>query len=75
MAKKKTTKRQSFSLKDMPIIKSKKTAQVLKHDPRDFFKSQEKVSEALLTSIEEGNPGDFLEILDVYLSANPSTVQ
>jgi hypothetical protein len=67
MAKKKTSKRQRFCLKDMPIVKSKKAPQLRKHDPRDFFKSQEKVSEALLTSLEEGKPGDFLEILNVFL--------
>jgi probable addiction module antidote protein len=54
----------------MPILKSKKTLHLLKHDPSDFFKSHEKVASALLTSLEEGDAGAFLEILDVYLRAN-----
>jgi probable addiction module antidote protein len=58
----------------MPIIKSKKTPHLLKHNPSDFFKSHEKVALALLTSLEEGDPGAFLEILNVYLSANRTKI-
>jgi probable addiction module antidote protein len=74
MAKKKTSKKQSFCLKNMPIVKSKKTPLLLKHDPSVFFKSHEKVALALLTSLEEGDPGAFLEILNVYLSANRTKI-
>jgi probable addiction module antidote protein len=58
----------------MPIVKSKKTPHLLKHDPRDFFKSHAKVASALLTSLEEGDPGAFLEILNAYLSANRTKI-
>lgn len=58
----------------MPILKSKKTPHVLKHDARDFFKSHQKVALALLTSLEEDDPEAFLEILDVYLKANRTQV-
>ncbi len=58
----------------MPISKSKKTPHLLKHDPKVFFKSHEKVALALLTSLEEGDPEAFLEILNVYLDANRTKV-
>ncbi len=58
----------------MPIIKSKNTPHLLKHDPCDFFRSHEKVALALLNSLEEGNPGAFLEILNVYLNANRTKI-
>ena len=58
----------------MPIVKNKKTPHLLKHDPSDFFKSHEKVALALLTSLEEGDAGAFLEILNVYLSANRTKI-
>jgi hypothetical protein len=70
MAKKQISKKRSFCLEDMQIVKSKKMLHLLKHDPRDFFKSHEKVASALLTSLEEDDPGAFLEILDVYLKVN-----
>src|SRR5271170_3848698 len=74
MSKKKTSKKQSFCLKNMPIVKSKKTPHLLEHDPSVFFKSHEKVALALLTSLEEGDPGAFLEILNVYLSVNRTKI-
>lgn len=58
----------------MPISKSKKTPHLLKHNPSDFFKSHEKVALALLASLEEGDSEAFLEILNVYLSANRTKV-
>src|ERR1700678_171337 len=67
-------KKQSFCLKNMPISKSKKTPHLLRHNSSDFFKSHEKVALALLTSLEEGDPGTFLEILNVYLSANRTKI-
>ena len=74
MAKKQTSKRQRFCLEHMPISRSKKTPHVLKHEPRDFFKSHEKVALALLTSLEEGDHEAFLEILDIYLKANRTKI-
>lgn len=74
MVKKKTSQKQSSCLHNMPIVKSKKTPHLLKHDPSVFFKSHEKVALALLTSLEEGDAGAFLEILDVYLNANRTKV-
>lgn len=74
MAKKKISKKQSFCLENMPIIKSKKTPHVLKHNPSIFFKSHEKVAKALLQSLEENDAGAFLEILDTYLHINRTKV-
>src|ERR1700679_1267951 len=74
MVKKKISKKQRFCLNNMPISKSRKTPHLLKHDPRNFFKSHEKVAIALLTSLEEGDPEAFLEILNVYLDANRTKV-
>ena len=70
MLKKKTSKKRHFCLNTMPISKSKKTPHLLKHDPRNFFKAHKKVAIALLTSLEEGDPKAFLEILNAYLDAN-----
>ncbi len=58
----------------MPIVQSRKTPHLLKHNPKDFFRSHEKVASALLTCLEEGDPSTFLEILNVYLSANRTKV-
>jgi probable addiction module antidote protein len=74
MVKKKASKKQRFCLNNMPISKSKKTPHSLKHDPKNFFKSHEKVALALLTSLEEGDPKAFLEILNIYLDANRTQV-
>ena len=70
MAKKKTLKKQGFCLKSMPIVKSKKTPLLLKHNPSDFFKSHEKVALVLKASLEEGDTKAFLEILNVYCKSN-----
>lgn len=51
----------------MPIVKSKTTHHVLKHDPSVFFKSHDKVAIALLTSLEKDDREIFLEILNVYM--------
>lgn len=74
MTKKKTSKKQTFCLDDMPIIKTKKTTPKLNHKPSVFFKSHEKVAEALLQSLESNDVEAFLEILDVYLKANRTKV-
>jgi DNA-binding phage protein len=74
MTRKKTSKRQGFCLDDMPIVKSKKNVIVTEHKPSGFFKSHEKVAEALLQSLEENDVEAFLEILDVYLRVNRTKV-
>ncbi len=63
-----------FCLEDIPIVKSKKDSALLKHNPRDFFKSHEKVGEALLQCLEENDAGAFLEILDSYLRVNRTKI-
>jgi DNA-binding phage protein len=63
-----------FSLKSMPICKSKKASYLLSHVPSAFFTSKKKVALALLASLEEGDSEAFLEILNVYLSANRTRV-
>jgi hypothetical protein len=65
-------KKQNFCLENMPIVKSKKAPHLHRHNPSDFFKSHEKVTLALTTSLEEGNTGTFLEILNVYLQIEAS---
>lgn len=74
MTKKKTSKKQKFCLDDMPVVKSKKGSSVISHKPSNFFKSHEKVAEALLQSLEENNADAFLEILDAYLKINRTRV-
>ena len=58
----------------MPIIKSKKGSSSISHKPSKFFKSHEKVAEALLQSLEENDADAFLEILDAYLKVNRTRV-
>lgn len=58
----------------MPIIKSKKSAPFKEHKPSAFFKSHEKVAEALLQSLEEDDADAFLEILDAYLRVNRTKI-
>jgi probable addiction module antidote protein len=74
MVKKKTSRKQPFCLNNMPISKSKNTPLLLKHNTRDFFKAHQKVALALLSSLEEGDPKAFLEILNAYLDANRTQV-
>ena len=74
MTKKKISKKQKFCLNDMPIVKSKKNTPSLDHKPSAFFKSHEKVAEALLQSLEENDADAFLEILDAYLKVNRTRI-
>ena len=74
MTKKKMSKKQKFCFEDMPIVKSKKAKTSLEHKSENFFKSHEKVAEALLQSLEENDAGAFLEILDTYLHVNRTKV-
>ncbi len=62
-----TSKKQMFCLDDMPIVKSKKNALFKEHNSSVFFKSHEKVAEALLQSLKDNDVEAFLEILDAYL--------
>ena len=63
-----------FSLENMPITKSKKSAPDFQHKPSAFFKSHEQVAKALLQSLEENDADAFLEILDAYLKVNRTKV-
>jgi probable addiction module antidote protein len=74
MTKKKTSKKQSFCLDNIPIVRSKKDSTSSIHKPSSFFKSHEKVAEALLQSLEENDAEAFLEILDAYLKVNRTKV-
>lgn len=58
----------------MPIIKRKKSTSAAGHKPSNFFKSHEKVAEALLQSLEENDADAFLEILDAYLKVNRTRI-
>jgi hypothetical protein len=54
----------------MQIIKSKKNSTLRDHDPSKFFKSHEKVIEALFQSLKENDADAFLEIINIYLYIN-----
>ena len=58
----------------MPIVKKKKSAPNLEHKPSAFFKSHEKVAEALLQSLKSDDADAFLEILDAYLEVNRTKI-
>ncbi len=65
---KKILKKQKFCFKDAPIIKSKKHSLTLQHKPSEFFQSHEKVTEALLQSLEENDADAFLEIAEAFIA-------
>lgn len=74
MSKKKTLKKQGFSLADVPHLKLIDEKSVTNLDPRKFFKNQHNVSEALLQCLIEDDTEAFIEILDSYLRVNRSQV-
>ncbi len=70
MLKRKTYKKQGFSLDDMPTLKVNKKAKLQKHAPDRFFKDFDKVGTALLESLIQNDTEAFIEILDAYLQVN-----
>ncbi|MFW9878439.1 MAG: DNA-binding protein [Candidatus Thorarchaeota archaeon] len=76
MNKKKTSKKHIFSLKDMPIKKTKKKmkSKLKTLDPDKYFKDTKLVGKGLLQALEDNDPDAFIEILDAYLRVNRTQV-
>lgn len=74
MLKRKTSKKQGFSLDDMPALTVNKKAKLYKHEPKKFFKNFDKVGTALLESLIENDTGAFIEVLNAYLKINRTQV-
>ena len=74
MIKKKTSKKQSFSLKDIPKVTIKNRDGLSVLDPDKYFRDESKVAQALLQCLKEGDAEAFMEILDAYLSVNRKRV-
>ena len=76
MNKKKISKKHIFSLKNMPIKKTKKKIkQKLKTLNTDkYFKDTNLVGKGLLQALEDNDPDAFIEILDAYLKVNRTKV-
>lgn len=70
MDKKKTSKKQSFSLDDMPVTKVTQTKDIRKTTAKQAFLDSEKVGAALLECLIDNDPETFIEILDSYLRVN-----
>ena len=73
MLKKKTSKKQGFSLDDMPTLKIKNNAKLKKHKPHQFFENSERVAVSLLESLIQNDTEAFIEILDTFLKVNSAT--
>jgi len=76
MSKKKISKKHTFSLKDMPIKKTKKKMKknLKTLDPDKYFKDTKLVGKGLLQALEDNDPEAFIEILDAYLLINRTQV-
>ena len=70
MIKKKTSKKQKFSFKDMAETKIKNSSGITEHYPEKVFLDSQKVSLALLECLIDNDTETFIEILDAYLSVN-----
>jgi len=69
MIKKKISKKQKFSLKDIPKYKVDTTKQV-EFKPDELFKNEQDVALALFQCLIENDVEAFKEILDAYLKVN-----
>ena len=74
MLKRKISKKQGFSLDDMPMFKMNKTKKLQKHESKSFFSDLDKVGAALLESLMDNDTEAFIEILDAYLKVNRAQV-
>jgi DNA-binding phage protein len=70
MDRKKTSKKQKFSLDDMPITKVTNREGVSRSSAKDAFMDSEKVGAALLECLIDNDTETFIEILDSYLRVN-----
>lgn len=67
MPKRKTSKKQGFSLKSMPAKELKKSSGVTEHDPSSRLKDKHYVAQALIECLQDGDADAFKEILRSYL--------
>lgn len=67
MAKKKTFPKRIEWLGDITPIPGKRTRRLPEFDPTEFFRDSEKVAEALIDSLFDGDTDAFKEILAAYL--------
>src|SRR5260221_13121606 len=70
MDKKKTSKKQKFSLKNMPETKIKNRKNITEWKPEHTFMDSQKVGAALLECLIDNDTESFIEILDSYLRIN-----
>lgn len=70
MDRKKTLKKQGFSLDDMPITKVTHKKEIKKTTASKAFMDAEKVGAALLECLVDNDTETFIEILDSYLRVN-----
>lgn len=70
MDRKKTLKKQEFSLKNIPETKIKNSRNVTELNPENSFLNSQKVGAALLECLIENDTETFIEILDSYLRVN-----
>ena len=69
MHKKKTSKKQEFSFKNMQETKINKKG-ITAWNPEDTFMDSQKVGAALLECLVDNDTETFIEILDSYLRIN-----
>jgi probable addiction module antidote protein len=67
MPRKKTSKRQGFSFKNMRTAKIKAGVKVKEHSPSKRLRDRAFVAQALLECLQEGDADAFKEILRGYL--------
>lgn len=73
MAKKKTSRRQGFSFKNMPALELSSNAKVSDHKASIRLKNKRYVAEALMQCLQEGDSAAFKEILRGYLEITNKT--
>ena len=73
MRKKMISKKQEFSLKDIPI-KKVDDRDLLELNSKDFFQNKNNTAIALLECLLENDTDSFMEIIDSYLRVNKMNV-
>ena len=74
MNKKKTLKKQEFSLNNIPHLQINDEKILTEFKPEKFFQNKKKVAEALLQCLIENDTDAYMEILDSYLRVNRSKI-
>ena len=73
MTRKKTSKKQKFCFKDMPITPIKKGVGV-RHRSADAFRDEAEIAHVLFQCLVENDVEGFLEILDTFLRVNRTKI-